>query len=291
VYTELILRASRRGVCLEPEPVFVKLGGSLITDKTRPETPRRQVIARLAEELRDALQSRSELSLVLGHGSGSFGHWTASRYGTRNGVQGKDSWIGFAKVAASATRLTQIVIDLMLQAEVPVLCVHPFASARCKDGALTHLDTYPIRHALNAGLVPLVHGDVALDEIRGGTIVSTEEIMVYLAAEMPPRRILLLGETPGVQCTQATQGAVKGEVIPTITPANIETIEQSLGGSRGLDVTGGMVSKVQQMLRLVQRHAGLQVDIISGLEPGLLTRALLDDDTSFGTRITSGPVE
>ena len=271
--------------------MFVKLGGSLITDKTQPETPRSQVIVRLAEELRDALQARANLSLVLGHGSGSFGHWTASHYGTRDGVRGRDGWIGFAQVAASATRLTQIVTDLLLQAGVPVLCVHPFASARCRDGVLTHLDTYPIRQALHEGLVPLVHGDVALDEIRGGTIVSTEEIMVYLATKIAPRRILLLGETPGVQRTQTIQGAAAGDVIPTITPANIGTIEKSLGGSRGRDVTGGMVSKVHQMLRLVQRQPGLQVDIISGLEPGLLTRVLLDDDTSAGTRIRSAPVD
>lgn len=269
------------------QPVFVKLGGSLITDKTRPETPRREVIMRLAAELRQALQARPELSIVLGHGSGSFGHWTASRYNTRDGVHGREAWIGFAEVAASATRLSQIVTDLMLQAGVPVLCVRPFATARCKDGVLMALDAYPIRQALERDLVPLVHGDVALDDIRGGTIVSTEEIMVYLAEEILPRRILLLGETSGVQWAHTPGGSLDGQVIPTITPANIGTVERSLGTSRGPDVTGGMASKVHQMLRLVQQHTHLSVDILSGLEPGLLTRALLDDASSFGTRITA----
>ena len=149
------------------------------------------------------------------------------------------------------------------------------------------LDTYPIRQALVKGLVPMVHGDVALDDLRGGTIVSTEEIMVYLAAEVLPRRILLLGETPGVQRAHPGGGLTEGEVIEIITPSNIGAVERSLGASRGRDVTGGMTSKVHQMIRLVQQFPQLRVDILSGLEPGLLTRALLDDDRSVGTRIVA----
>lgn len=41
--------------------------------------------------------------------------------------------------------------------------------------------------ALDAGLVPVIHGDVAFDEERGGTVASTEEIFSYLAREMAPR--------------------------------------------------------------------------------------------------------
>jgi hypothetical protein len=50
-----------------------------------------------------------------------------------------------------------------------------------------------------------------------------------------------------------------------------------------------MVSKVHQMLDLVQASPGLQVHILSGLEPGLLTRVLLDPDVAIGTRIVRQP--
>jgi isopentenyl phosphate kinase len=270
---------------LDVDLVFVKLGGSLITDKAQPETPRHDVIARLAEEIRQALQHHPGLSLVLGHGSGSFGHWVASRYGTRDGVSGRDAWIGFAQVAASATRLTRIVTDALLAAGVPALAMRPFASARCRDGVLVQMDTYPIRRALEEGLLPLVHGDVALDEIRGGTIISTEEILVYLANAFEPRRILLLGETAGVLRGNAHATGREGSVVPVITPNSFEAIAASLGGARGRDVTGGMVTKVRQMLDLVQSRPGLLVQILSGLEPGLLTRALLEEELAIGTRI------
>lgn len=267
--------------------IFLKLGGSLITDKTRSETPRRDVIARLADEVRRALDARPDASLLLGHGSGSFGHWAASQYGTRDGVCGRQAWVGYTRVAASAARLNRLVSDALLDAGVPVLAVRPSSSARCRDGLLVHLDVGPIQRALEEHLVPLVHGDVALDEARGGTIVSTEEILTFLAPELQPARILLLGETPGVLMGSEHPDLLAGSVIPTITPENIDSVAASLGGARGRDVTGGMFSKVRQMLELVQLQSGLCVHILSGMQPGLLTHAILEPDLDAGTRIIS----
>ena len=41
---------------VNPSFVFLKLGGSLITDKTRPHTPRLEVLRRLAGEVAAARQ-------------------------------------------------------------------------------------------------------------------------------------------------------------------------------------------------------------------------------------------
>ncbi len=262
--------------------IFVKFGGSVITDKTRPETPRLDVIARLAGEVRQALDARPDLPLLLSHGSGSFGHWLGLRYGTRDGVRGREAWVGYAQVAATAARLNRLVVDAFQRAGVPVLGVPPSASARCRDGVLVALDTLPVRRALDEKLVPLVNGDVALDEARGGTIVSTEQVLGYLVGELRPERILLLGKTDGVYRTSN-----KADIIPRITPDNVEAIAGSLRGASGMDVTGGMAGKVREMLDLVRAYPGLQVHILSGLEPGLLTRALLDANLHSGTRITA----
>jgi isopentenyl phosphate kinase len=267
--------------------VFVKLGGSLITDKTRAETARRDVIARLAAEVRCALDALPGLQLLLGHGSGSFGHWQANRYGTRDGVLGRAGWVGFARVSASAARLNQLVVDHLIESGVPVLAIRPSSSAWCRDGVLERLDTHPIKCALENGLVPLVHGDVGLDETRGGTIISTEELMAFLAPEFRPSRILLLGETLGVMKDSDRVGDSRGAAYPRIAPDTLEAASGSLGGARGPDVTGGMMTKVHQMLDLVKRQPMLSVHIISGLDPGLLTRVLLDPDVPVGTRIVA----
>ncbi len=54
--------------------VFLKFGGSLITDKQRPRAPRPEVLERLAGEIGRALKKRRDIRLVLGNGAGSFGH-------------------------------------------------------------------------------------------------------------------------------------------------------------------------------------------------------------------------
>jgi hypothetical protein len=57
------------------ELVFLKLGGSLITEKANRYTARLDKLRSLAAEIRDALDEVKGLRLVVGHGSGSFGHY------------------------------------------------------------------------------------------------------------------------------------------------------------------------------------------------------------------------
>src|SRR5512136_2765346 len=181
-----------------PITIFLKLGGSLITDKTKVEHARRPMIRRLAREIKAAHQARPDLQLVLGHGSGSFGHVAAKKHGTREGVKDRSGWLGYAEVAAAAARLNQIVTDVFVAEGVPVVSLPPSASARCEDGRLSYLDTFVLRGVLEHGLVPLVYGDVALDTVRGATIVSTEDVFIYLVREFQPAQILLAGEVAGV---------------------------------------------------------------------------------------------
>jgi isopentenyl phosphate kinase len=257
--------------------IFLKLGGSLITDKTGVEQVRADVLARLANEIGTVWQER--LPLVLGHGSGSFGHVAGAKYGTRQGAATPEQWWGFAQVSAAAARLNRLVVEALLEAGVPALTIQPSASALCRDGTITHLASHTVENALAAGLLPVVYGDVAFDEGRGGIIISTEEVMGYLAQTIRPSWLLLAGETEGVYDEA-------GNLIPAITPANFEAIRSALGGSRGTDVTGGMAGKVEAMLHLVQSQPGLNIRIFSGLEAGNLGQLLRRPAEAIGTLIS-----
>lgn len=263
-----------------PALTFVKLGGSLITDKGEPYTARPDVIARLGAEVREALDAEPGLQMLLGHGSGSFGHWAAAPYATQAGVETAAEWRGYAEVAAAAGRLNRLVTDRLREAGVPTLSLQPSASVLCHDGAVMDLCLRPVREALEHGLVPLVYGDVALDDVRGGTIASTEDLFVHLADELGPSRILLLSRVAGVLDKDE-------QVVPVITPDSFAQWRHTLSGSGAVDVTGGMLDKVAQMVGLVRRHPGIRVRILTGQEPGLLTRILLDEDETAGTLISA----
>lgn len=259
------------------ELVFVKLGGSVITDKTRAETARPDVIARMAREVVAAKAEQPGLALLLGHGSGSFGHSVAQRYGTREGVQGRDAWQGFAEVAAVAARLNRLVVDAFREAGLPVWSLQPSASVRCDGGELVSMAVAPAAKALGQGLVPMLYGDVALDQSLGGTIVSTEQIFAYLASHLHPDRVILVGTVDGVFAGDPLREP-SARKIPEISGSNWASVKARLGGSHGVDVTGGMLAKVEEMLDLACRLPGLEIQLISGEPVDALKTALLRSD-------------
>jgi isopentenyl phosphate kinase len=260
--------------------VFLKLGGSLITKKDQPRTPRIQTLDRLVGEIAAALAENSALNLLLGHGAGSFGHVSADKYGTRDGVRTPEEWRGFAEVWWDASALNRLVMEALHIAGLPAIALPASASLTARDGAVSSWDLYPLKAALSSGLLPVVYGDVIFDVIRGGTILSTEELFAHLAEKLHPEKILLAGIEPGVwrdfpACT---------ELVREITPGNISEVIPSLGGSRSTDVTGGMASKVVESLELVRKVPGLEVEIFSGEEPGKVLAALLGKQVGTAIR-------
>lgn len=268
------------------ELVFLKLGGSLLTDKTREATPQPEALARLAQEIAAARAMTPDLQLLLGHGSGSFGHVIGRRHGTRAGVRDPEGWCGFAETALAAARLNRLVADALWDAGVPLWSLQPSASAQCHDGELHEMAMRPIAEALARGLVPLVFGDVALDDVRGGTIASTEELFAWLAPRLRPTRIVLLGVVDGVFASDPLRDP-NARCLPCLTPKNVASLGASLGGSHGVDVTGGMLTKVCAMAGLVEAMPDLEVRFASGEIPGRLTQILTDPACEVGTVLRS----
>jgi isopentenyl phosphate kinase len=213
---------------------------------------------------------------------------TARFYGTRHGVYTAADWQGFAEVAAVAAQLNRLVTDLFLAAGVPAWSLQSSASARCREGALLSMAVSPVRRALAHGLVPLLHGDVALDQAQGGTIISTEQIFAYLAHQLNPVRMILVGAVDSVyEADPLDQPTAR--TIPEITKANWVTVRDMLGGSHATDVTGGMLAKVEEMVDLVRDLPGLTVHIISGEQSGMLEAMLLSPDGTPGGTLIRWP--
>lgn len=258
--------------------IFLKLGGSLITDKARPETPRLEVIRRLAEEIVQACEAKPKLRLLLGHGSGSFGHSAASRHKTHQGVATDAQWLGFLDVWNVARALHRMVTNALAAAGAHPMSFAPSASAVCEGGEVIEMAHEPLKRALDAGLIPVVYGDVAFDRSMGACILSTEAVFSFLAPRLVPDRVLLAGVEPGVLADYAD----KRSVLPTLDHGALATIR--LEGAKDTDVTGGMASKVHQALDLACALPDAEVRIFSGMRTGLVKEALLGD--SPGTLIS-----
>ena len=153
------------------ELVLLKLGGSIITNKTQPFTARMDVIDRLAAEIKAALDERGDdLQLIIGHGSGSFGHEAAAKYRTNEGAVAADSWLGFAEVAAAAAELNTIVMKALRNAGVPVVTVLGLQLASMLIGAVV-VERVFVVHGL---------GSLLIDAVQVRDLILVQDVVMTL---------------------------------------------------------------------------------------------------------------
>ncbi len=252
---------------------FLKLGGSLITDKHQPSALRQNTLNRLAQEIRSAREEKPDLCLLIGHGSGSFGHIPAKKYNTKKGVFTPADWKGFSEVWLEARTLNQHVMEALSAQGLPAIAISPFSAVTAEQGKVKTWDTAIIRNCLNQGLIPVIYGDVIIDTNQGGTILSTEDLFLYLAEILHPDRILIAGIENGVYADFPQRSAL----IPEINRKNYNQYQKSITISENTDVTGGMASKVARIMEMIDKNPDGRALIFSGNEPGFLFQALVDD--------------
>lgn len=250
-----------------PALTLIKLGGSLITGKRQGGGARRQVIRRLAAEIAAAGKPGR---LVVGHGSGSFGHPAAARHGVHRGIASKAALRGVAETQARAAALHRLVVAALLEAEAAPFSLAPSSFMSADRGRPVGLGIEPLLRAIDLGLLPVTYGDVVLDRSQGSAICSTETVFEALVRALqrrgwPVERILWLGETEGVYDGE-------GALVPRIDRSNAAAVLEATGGAAGTDVTGGMRHRLETALGLAR--LGVESWILDGRSTGRLARAL-----------------
>ena len=248
--------------------VLVKLGGSLITDKRRPETARIDVIERLARKLEQLGQD--EVRLVLGHGSGSFGHVAAARHGIHEGVETPEHLLGVTETQDRAATLNRLVIGALRRNGVAAFSLAPSSFLVSAGGKPAELWIESLLEALQLGMLPVVYGDVVMDRELGASISSTEAVFLALAARLQARGVIVrrsiwLGETDGIYDS-------RGVTIEELQLETVGDVLDQIEGASGTDVTGGMRHRLETAASLAE--LGVESWIANGLEPGLLGQIL-----------------
>lgn len=260
------------------EIVLVKLGGSLITDKSGESHAHLEVIERLAEEIA-SVRERLPERLIVGHGSGSFGHVAASRHALGQGPVDASAAAGVSATHHQAARLHRIVLDALLRAGNAPFSWAPSSALVADAGEPAEGSIEPLVRALDLALLPLTYGDVVLDRTWGAAICSTETVFRFLVARLrergyPIRRMLWLGNTDGVYGRD-------GATLPRIDADGYRNALAAVGDPAGTDVTGGMLLRLETTCALAR--LGIESLILNGRTPGLLAAALLGDEVP-GTR-------
>jgi len=223
-------------------PVVLKLGGSLITEKDRPETIDGDALVTACDAVAGALADGAVERLVVVHGGGSFGHHHASEHSVST-TAGTDDADAVMDVHGAMTALNRAVLDRLHERDVPAVPVHPLSLAARPEGADDDLDL-PLSSTatlLGEGFVPVLHGDGVATAGAGVTVVSGDELVAELAVGLGARRVGVCSAVPGVLDGD-------GGVIASID--SFETVADALGASDATDVSGGMAAKVRELLAL-----------------------------------------
>jgi len=242
---------------------LVKLGGGLVAPKSWPaHTADVKVIRRLGKEMKGF-----KGSLIIGHGMGNFAHREATRYRTSEGFINKESKFGACVTQSVAARINRIVVDELLKLGLPVGSVSPHDIWMAKDGHSVFGAYKSIELMLEKQLIPVVYGDVIWDKRKGCTIFSTERCLSLLAKKFKSvKRIIQVIAEEGVLGSE-------GKIIKVINSRNFSQLKSAIGKAAGVDVTGGMLHKVEESLSLA-RDLGIETLIISGKVKNRLNRAL-----------------
>jgi isopentenyl phosphate kinase len=125
------------------------------------------------------------------------------------------------------------------------------------------------------GIVPVLHGDVAMDSSKGIDVLSGDQLIEYMAKALGARKAGIGTNVDGVY-------AKDFKYIREITPATVSDVRDALAGSGGVDVTGGMYGKVMELLTLA--NAGVPSLVFNAGTPGNVTKFLKGEEIT-GTMI------
>jgi len=237
--------------------ILIKLGGGLIAPKEwEEESADLPNIRRLVTEMK-----RSGEELLVVSGSGNFGHKAAKKYGieTSKGVE---------KVRRSAKKIGEIVASEMKNSgfDARLVETHKF---------------FQLNQKLNLEKTLVFYGDVVEINKNKWTIYSGEKIISLLVPTLIERgvkidKIIQVSKEQGVWDSQK-------KIIPEINSQNWVRMKESVFGSGGVDMTGGMLHKVEESLEIAQKY-NLKTYIVGGKSAGRLGEILKNEKVT-GTLI------
>ena len=255
----------------------VKLGGSIITDKSKECTPNLESIYNAADDI-----ASYHRPLILLHGGGSYAHPIVRKARLQSGVTARFQLRLISETELHLDELTRIIGVSLLRKGKPFAPIRPMSFMTLNGGQIRRYFIEPIIKALNLGLVPLISGDLAFDEQRGCGVVSADRIASMLGEKLSVSRVLFGCDVDGV-FTENPKTSKKARLIDVVSRKNYLRVLSMLERTQPSDATGSMLGKVKEAIRLA-RHG--QTSYIFNMKRVHALRDVLNGVMSRGTKFT-----
>lgn len=250
----------------------VKLGGSLITNKTGTATFCHRTARRLAQEL-----ARYQGPVVLIHGTGSFGKPPVHKYGYTDGFLSRLHTAIVAEVSELLHQLRGHMLATLVEAGVPALSLSAATIFENRNGEIVDCNSPPLLKLLARGVVPVISGDLVVDQYKDFAVCSSDFMAARLAVQLSASRLIFATDTAGFMDYSGTKPYLVKEIAPN--DPKLASVDRSID-----DVSGGMAAKLEAAFAAAA--AGIETLIIDGRVCNRLFEALSGMEV-IGTRVLS----
>ncbi len=244
----------------------IKLGGSAITIKDKPLTPKEKVIDSIASELANM---HREYDFIIVHGAGSFGHPQAKKYRLNEGYLGAWQFKGLTETKLAVEQLSLIIMSRFIRQGLTLFPIHPSSIAMNIGGKLAYFNNNTVKQVLKVGLIPLLHGDVVFDEKLVFSILSGDTIASHLAISLGAELLIYGVNVDGIY-DKDPERFPNAKLLKTLSMKDLDHID--ISKKARVDVTGGIRRKLEDAFNAVKK--GIKVIIANITIPGNLTLIL-----------------
>ena len=222
------------------------MGGSVITNKGKPESARRKTIDNILKQIKKINEPK-----ILVHGGGSYGHYWSVKYGMHT-KPARYSLKGLSVVKNSMIELDKIILDSATKNKLNTY-------------SLPHTDfmngNKPIRNKIQkigeiakSGLIPITYGDALWYGQKKSYILSGDVIMTTIGKILNPRLSGFVLDVDGVYSDTKSKKLI----------CDFKKEKPMISKNR-MDVTGGMTRKIMEAGKMSK--SGLKVFFVNGNKP------------------------
>lgn len=252
------------------ELILLKLGGSLLTDKDKPNSIRKDVVKSAIQQIINA-----DEKIILIHGGGSFGHPLAKKYSISEGINSNipNQILGLTETHHSMNTFNSYLVNLFLEKKTPILSIQA-SSIFLKDSqgiSTSSIDV--IETALDLNIIPILYGDIILDKQGSFSIISGDQIILELCKKLERfniSKVIFTMETDGIYLNddQSSENCI---LATECYSDDLENLNLANLGQK-IDVTGGIKGKLNFIKKICDQN--IPVQLINGLKDEYIYKSL-----------------
>lgn len=258
------------------KPLYIlKIGGSVATHKNRSGfSVRKLLLKKIAKSIKEARDEKA-FDLILIHGAGAAGHQLAKQYGLQGGTGNNNKKQHGAFLSRFANQKLDIAVaGSLFEGGLRIVSVHTASTIVQKNGKITSCNLKIIKESLDRQCIPLLYGEMVLDEDLGMSICSGDAIASFLAKKMNASKIFFASDIEGI-FERDPHVFKNARLVEKISLKNLEK-QIKLSKSHNVDVTGGIRGKIKNIEKSIEESAE-SAEIFNGLKTENYKKILLGE--------------